>query len=474
VPRARRDARTPSEIWPGFVDALSTLLLVTIFLLSVFVLAQFFLGQLLQGRDARLVALREELAAAEDALESERARLDDMRRTLAQLNADLGILRSERATAEAALDETRAARDELEARLAQLTDRNRVLAQSLADAERAADTEAAERRLVEQALLEAEERLAAQASTVDAQAESLETLRSEIATLAALREQLRRRVEEQEARLAELEQASATQRAALGDSLDVQARLSEELATVRTENAELAAALEAARSGTAAARERTSSAEEAARRAEEAAERLRAELEATREQLARIEGILKEREDVIEAQEVRIEDLDTRLAAALAEEVDELQRFRSDFFGRLREVLGEREDVRVVGDRFVFQSEVLFDRAEAQLGPEARAQLRGLADTLEDVTADLPADLPWVLQINGHTDRRPISTARFPSNWELSTARAISVARFLIDQGLPPDRVAAAGFAEHQPIDPRDTEEAYRRNRRIEVKLTTR
>ncbi|MFP4359890.1 MAG: peptidoglycan -binding protein [Alphaproteobacteria bacterium] len=474
MPRGRRDTRPPPEIWPGFVDALSTLLLVTIFLLSVFVLAQFFLGQLLQGRDARLSALREELAATEDALESERARLDDMRRTLAQLNADLGILRSERDSAEAALDETRAARDELEARLAQLTDRNRVLAQSLADAERLAETEAAERRLVEEALLEADERLEARASTVEAQEESLQTLGAEVATLAALREALRRRVEQQEARLAELERASAAQEAALGDSLEVQARLREELAGMGRENADLAAALAAARAGTAAARERTRSAEEVARRAQAAAERLRAELEATREQLARIESILRAREQVIDAQEARIDDLDTRLAAALAEEVDELQRYRSDFFGRLREVLGEREDIQIVGDRFVFQSEVLFDRAEAELGADARAQLRDLADTLEEVTAELPEDLPWVLQINGHTDRRPIRTARFPSNWELSTARATAVARFLIDQGVPADRVAAAGFAEYQPIDPRDAEEAYRRNRRIEVKLTTR
>ncbi len=474
MPRSRRDGRPPSEIWPGFVDALSTLLLVTIFLLSVFVLAQFFLGQLLQGRDDRLVALREELRATESELESERLRLDDMRRRLARLNTDLGILRGERDTAEAALAETRDARDALEARLARLADRNRLLAQSLSDAERAAEAEAAERRLVEQALLRAEERLSGQETTLASQSDSLETLRADVATLTALREELRRRVAEQEARLAELRARSDARAAALADSLDVQATLGERLAAVRRENTELAGRVERARDRAVADRAARETAEAAARRAEEAAERLRAELAATREQLARIEGVLAEREEVVAAQEVRIEDLDTRLAAALAEEVDELQRFRSDFFGRLREVLGDREDVRVVGDRFVFQSEVLFDRAEASLDADARARLRDLADTLEEVTAELPEDLPWVLQINGHTDRRPISTARFPSNWELSTARATSVAKFLIDQGVPADRVAAAGFAEYQPIDPRDTEEAYRRNRRIEVKLTTR
>jgi chemotaxis protein MotB len=274
-------------------------------------------------------------------------------------------------------------------------------------------------------LLEAEERLAERTSTIEAQSETLQSLRSEIATLAALREQLRGEVADLEARLSDLQLTAAAREEALSDSLTVQMAL-------------------------------------------------RQEVEALRRQLGRIESVLAEREDVIEAQTARIDDLDTRLAAALAQEVDELRRFRSNFFGRLREVLGEREDVRIVGDRFVFQSEVLFDRGEAQLGPAARAQLRDLADTLDEVTADIPEDLPWILQINGHTDRRPISTFRFPSNWELSTARAISVATFLIDQGIPADRVAAAGFAEHQPIDPRDTDEAYRRNRRIEVKLTTR
>ena len=257
MPRPRRDARTPSEIWPGFVDALSTLLLVTIFLLSVFVLAQFFLGQLLEGRDARLVTLREELAAAEDALESERARLDDMRRTLAQLNTDLGIVRGERDTAEAALAETRAARDELDARLTRLADRNRLLAQSLADAERSAEREAADRRLVEQALLEAEERLGARQTTVAAQREQLDTLRSDVAALTALREELRAGLDAQREELAELERAREAETGALGDSLDVQAALR--------------ARLEAAG-------ERGNRAEAAARRAERAAERLRAEL----------------------------------------------------------------------------------------------------------------------------------------------------------------------------------------------------
>jgi chemotaxis protein MotB len=154
--------------------------------------------------------------------------------------------------------------------------------------------------------------------------------------------------------------------------------------------------------------------------------------------------------------------------------VQELARYRSEFFGRLREVLGNRSDIRIVGDRFVFQSEVLFDTAEATLNEEGRQQLDSFATTLREVAAQIPDDIDWVLRVDGHTDIRPISNARFPSNWELSSARAIEVVKFLIERGIPPSRLVAAGFGEYQPLDPGLGEAAFRRNRRIEFKLTER
>jgi chemotaxis protein MotB len=151
--------------------------------------------------------------------------------------------------------------------------------------------------------------------------------------------------------------------------------------------------------------------------------------------------------------------------------VQELARYRSEFFGRLREVLGERSDIRIVGDRFVFQSEVLFDTGEATLNPAGEAQLASFADTLREIAGSIPAEIDWILRVDGHTDVRPISSARFPSNWELSTARATEVVKYLISRGIPPRRLVAAGFGEYQPLEPGNTEEAYRRNRRIEFKL---
>ena len=201
---------------------------------------------------------------------------------------------------------------------------------------------------------------------------------------------------------------------------------------------------------------------------------LNRQIAALRQQLSRLAVTLEATEAEVARRDVRIADLGRRLNVALASKVQELARYRSEFFGRLREVLGRRKDIRIVGDRFIFQSEVLFASGSAELGEAGQVQMAQLATTLREISAKIPRDLPWILRVDGHTDRAPIKTALFPSNWELSSARAISVVQFLIDQGIPPDNLVAAGFGEFQPLDPGDSDEAFRRNRRIELKLTSR
>jgi chemotaxis protein MotB len=201
---------------------------------------------------------------------------------------------------------------------------------------------------------------------------------------------------------------------------------------------------------------------------------LNRQIMALREQMAQIERILKESEDKDKNSQAQISDLGKRLNAALARKVDELTNYRSEFFGRLRQALGNRRDIQVVGDRFVFQSEVLFDSASAELKPEGREQIGKLAKTLIEISSKIPTDLPWVLRVDGHTDKLPINTPQFPSNWELSAARAISVVKFLASQGVPVERLAATGFGEFQPLDAREDQIAYRRNRRIDLKRTER
>lgn len=201
---------------------------------------------------------------------------------------------------------------------------------------------------------------------------------------------------------------------------------------------------------------------------------LNLQIAALRRQLAAIEEALNASEQRNKESQNKIADLGQKLNIALAKRVQELARYRSEFFGRLREVLGNRPDIRIVGDRFVFQSEVLFDAGSAALKPEGYPELDKIADTLKEISKKIPPDLPWILRVDGHTDVRPIATAQFPSNWELSSARATSVVQYLISKGFSPQHLAAAGFGEFQPIDTGNTEEAYRRNRRIELKLTER
>ena len=203
-------------------------------------------------------------------------------------------------------------------------------------------------------------------------------------------------------------------------------------------------------------------------------ELLTRQISALRRQLAAIEAALEASESRDRESQARIADLGRRLNAALAQRVQELARYRSDFFGRLREILSQRSDIRVVGDRFVFQSEVLFPSGSAEINAAGEAELGKLADAILELERDIPEEIAWVLRVDGHTDIRPIRTAEFDSNWELSAARAISVVQYLIDRGVPPVRLVAAGFGENQPLVTGETAAALAQNRRIELKLTER
>lgn len=214
---------------------------------------------------------------------------------------------------------------------------------------------------------------------------------------------------------------------------------------------------------------------EVSQRALSQVELLNQQISALRRQISALEEALEISEVRDRESQTRIADLGRRLNVALAQRVQELARYRSDFFGRLREILGDRPDIRIVGDRFVFQSEVLFDIGSDQISDAGLAELNALAEAVVELEKEIPEDIPWVLRVDGHTDVQPLAgTGRFRNNWELSAGRAISVVRFLIDKGIPADRLVAAGFGEYQPIEEGDSDEAYARNRRIELKLTER
>jgi chemotaxis protein MotB len=479
--RSRREGRHVVDIWPGFVDALSTLILSIIFLLVVFVLAQFFLGQLLQGRNEAVQRLEGQVQDLTSQLGLEQDAAADLRRTLARINGDLQQAFLDRDELSADLNESEQARGQLSAQMSALTREQALLQRTLEEMrleQGRAQGRAAE---LERELAAARESVQVGKEQMEAQLGQLVQLRRDIEALQKTRADLEGKVAELGAGLSATDEERRRLLAELGTARDRSKALEAELADAGEKTMlaqrELAARdlrieellrsskeLEGRLGGEATAKDQ----------AVQQVQTLTEQIRTLSQQLAMLDRALDLKQTEIDRQKTTIENLGQRLNLALATKVEELSQYRSEFFGRLRQALGNREDVRVVGDRFVFQSEVLFDSGAAEIEPRGKDELAKIATALEQLAGEIPQDLPWVLQVDGHTDKVPISTARFPSNWELSTARAIAVAQFLIGQGVPADRVAARGFAEFQPLDPGDSPEAYRRNRRIEIKLTTR
>lgn len=339
--RNRRRNRSV-DYWPGFVDALSTLLLAIMFLLSVFVLAQFFLSREISGKDEVLTRLNSQINELTQLLALEQTGRQDLEDTLANLQASLTTSETEKSRLELLLNQGAGANESADATIGDLN-------QTLDE----------ERQLSKRAL-------------------------SQVALL-------------------------------------------------------------------------------------------NQQISAMRRQLSALESALNQSDSKDEEAQVKIADLGRRLNVALAQRVQELNRYRSDFFGRLRAILSDRDNIRIVGDRFVFQSEVLFPSGGNELNPEGKVEMAKLAEAMLDLAREIPAEINWVLRVDGHTDDVPLSgTGRYRDNWELSSARATSVVKFLIEQGVPSNRLVAAGFGEFQPIAEGDTAEARNTNRRIELKLTER
>ena len=434
-----RGGRRSVNIWPGFVDALATLLLVVIFVLMVFMIAQYFLSIALTGKDETMLRLQRDIQSMADLLSLERSANAELRIDASQLSSELQSSLSVRETLANQLAALTESRDDIQARLA---------AAEASDAKVDKDLEDAYK-------------------TIEVDKEKIEAQLAQLAILERLRDDLAKRLKSAEDEGAMVGQELVDAYKVIeADKEKIQAQL-QDLAILQSLRDDLMAKL-------ASTRDDADSQKDLTDEAQAQVQLLNRQIFSLRQQLASLATALDAAEAANQEQDVQIANLGRRLNVALASKVQELARYRSEFFGRLREVLGKRKDVRIVGDRFVFQSEVLFETGSAELGAAGQGQLGELARTLSEIAVRIPKNLPWVLRVDGHTDRIPIHTPEFRSNWELSTARAISVVRFLIDQGIAADHLAATGFGEHQPLDPGLTEEALRRNRRIELKLTQR
>ncbi len=400
MPAFTRRPHQTVDIWPGWVDALSTLLIIFIFVLLVFVLGQFFLGQALSGREQALTALNKRMAEMTEMLSMERQARVELEGNLARMSDQLRTANQELGE----LTKLRIDFRDLEARFAEKS------------------TEADQ---LTAGLKSASEKTAADRDLIAKQAEQLALIQNQVKALEALKADLEKQVAALGAKANTNDAAIAKERALTAEAQAQAALMTQQLQEMQQELARLAAALDAS-------------------------DKLTAE------------------------QKAQISDLGRRMNRALAGKVQELQRYRSEFFGRLRDILGNRPGISIVGDRFVFQSEVLFASGSADLGVEGQRQMVQLAQTLNQISRQIPKDVNWIMRIDGHTDTVPISTAAFTSNWELSTARAVSVVKFLIAQGIPPERLAAAGFGEFQPLEAGQSPTARAKNRRIELKLDQR
>ncbi len=412
--RARRDV----NIWPGFVDALATLLMVIIFLLMIFVIAQFFLNDAISGRDEALEALEGQVSELAEMLALERKTTTDLRANVEQLSTELQASVS--------------TQDDMRSNIRALTTR----------AEASEDQVLSLTSLLESAKQENADKVTEIEELVSQNTEITETLSS--------RDEI---IEEQ---IRELARVTRDVNALNALKVELEKEISSLAAQVEETEGRLLAEQELSESA----------------RAEIAL--LTQQTEALKQQLAEISRALEISETLNEEQQIQVHNLGERLNAALATKVHELNQYRSEFFGRLREILGDTQGIQIVGDRFVLQSELLFEQGSDALGTGGRDQMKRLAATLKEISAKIPEDIDWVLRVDGHTDTVPIRTARFPSNWELSSARAISMVKFLIDEGLPANRLVAAGFGEYQPISTGTSSADLSLNRRIELKLTER
>ncbi|MDR3523896.1 MAG: peptidoglycan -binding protein [Acetobacteraceae bacterium] len=426
--RRRSSSQEGLTAWPGYVDALSTLLMVIIFVLLVFVLAQAFLSVALSGRDKALERMGRQMAEISNMLALEKGTNQDLQLSIATLTKDLADARAKgdnlAAMLNAAGQTSTAATHERDALRAE---RDRLNAQ-LSDAQLQLRSAQARAQALQSQVGESSK---AQDSSVKDLASQAAQLAAQVRALQALRDDLERKAQDAAVRATTAEErAQATavelaQEKQLGDSARAQmALLNQQIDQVRLQLAGLAKALDAS------------------------------------------EASNKDKD-------VQIADLGQRLNVALARKVEELQRYRSEFFGKLSAVLAGRPGISVVGDRFVFQSEVLFPIGSADLTQAGQDQIRQLASTLKGISKDIPPEVNWLLRVDGHADHQPV-TGKFASNWELSSSRAITVVKMLINEGIPADRLAAAGFADNQPLDPANTQAAFAKNRRIELRLTDR
>lgn len=491
MPRINRRANNNSaNYWPGFVDAMATILLVIIFLLTVFILSQFFLSTEISSKDEALIDLQSQIQELSLLLSLEQNENENLATKLEILESDLDQLFSQNEQLSSSLalsnDEIVILQDEItnlnldyQSQIIILQD-NIDKQIALYDLER---EQSAERNQQIIKLISENKQISTLLKMKELEINNknikIQNIEDNILNLSTLNTNLKETLVEREQTIIDLRNNLNKNNILLTDyessiasmnvvSTDFENEIKEKNQIIfdlrKKENSNLNK-ISRLQSGLISTGKKS-------KEASLEIELLNIQISELKKQISAIQALLDASEQKDIEQQARIADLGKRLNLALAQRVKELSEYRSEFFGKLREIIGTRDDIKIIGDRFVFQSEVLFGSGEATIGIDGQRQLAKLSVAIQNLIEEIPDEINWILRIDGHTDIIPIRNSRYESNWDLSAARAISVVDFLMKTGIPPNRLAATGRGEYMPLDPNENEDAYRKNRRIEIKLT--
>ena len=463
-----------SIIWPGFVDVLASTLMVIIFVVLLFTVAQVYLGDLVVGKNKQILSLEKTIEIQDETIVEQDLSLSDKeiallerQEVIKQLDTELNIL-----------DE------EIKAKQFEISEKENLL--TAKDEEITLQDELLKEK--DETILTLDDLINKQALDITELNEIIARITEELSLSLAEKEELRGRLsslnEEQENLKNKLQELGGENEVLVSQLSDSQGRIQsllESLSSSQGENEILETQISSVENQNQSLRDQISSLEQdsviqttSLNDALAQISRLSEDIKILSNEIQLLNNLLESKEAEIASNKIELGELGDRLNRVLTSELYKLQKYRSEFFGQLSETLGQREDIQIKGDRFIFQSEILFESGSTDIQSGGRVALSLIAKTLIDLSNQIPTDLNWILQVDGHTDKVPISTARFPSNWELSHARALEVVKFFIQQGIPADKLSANGYGEHQPISLGSSPEDLKLNRRIELKITQR
>ncbi len=463
-----------SLIWPGFVDVLASTLMVIIFIVLLFTVAQVYLGDLVVGKNEQIqnlektIEIQDETIVEQDiTLTDKEIALFERQKLINQLDNELEILDKEIQIKQSQISEKEnllSSKDQeisLQDALIEQKDETIITLDDLIE-KQALDIDQLNQmiaQITEELSLSLQEKdiLIGRLDTLN---KEQETLRNNLSELGGQNEALIGKLSDSQGKIQSL-------LSSLSSTKDINQNLQNKISEVEIQNQDLKDQITNLEEDTFS---KTTDLNEALAKIS----RLSDDIKILSNEIQLLNNLLDSKEAEIANSKIELGELGDRLNRVLTSEIFKLQKYKSEFFGKLSEALGDRDDIQIKGDRFIFQSEILFDSGSAEIQTQGRVALSLIAKTLIDLTNEIPSDLNWVLQVDGHTDKIPISTSQFPSNWELSHSRALEVVKFFIQQGIPANKLSANGYGEYQPIQLGDSKEELKQNRRIELKITQR